>query len=140
MEGSAGSADGSGDDDRGDASGGGAVDRYKLGDLWIYNVDEWLWRISALTAGDWLSWSLRELLSRFEAVQYDRTRRVSELVAALYNVQRTQRSDPVYTFLDFHPIHQRPAVAGGGRQKLQRIAAMMAPGMIWDEAQRPEGL
>ena len=73
-------------------------------------------------------------------MQYDRTRRVSELVAALYNVQRAQRSDPVYTFLDFHPIHQPAPKTGGGRQKLQRIAAMMAPGMIWDETQRPEGL
>lgn len=85
-----------------------------------------------------MSWSLRELLARYQATQYEATRRVSEIVAALYNVQRTSKADPVYSYLDFHPAHVNPTRVNG-REKLQRIAAVMAPGMVWDEAHKPEG-
>jgi hypothetical protein len=85
-----------------------------------------------------MSWSLRELLVRWQAGQYQQTRRVCEIVATLYNVQRTQRSDPVYTYLDFHPLHATQLEQPDGRQKLQRVAAMMAPGMVWADTHRPE--
>jgi hypothetical protein len=75
---------------------------------------------------------------RYSAVQYEQTRRVCEIVATMYNVQRTQRSDPVYTYLDFHPMHATQASAADSRQKLQRLAAMMSPDMVWSDAHRPE--
>jgi len=58
-------------------------------------------------------------------------------VAALYNVQRTSKADPIYTYLDFHPAHVNPTRVSG-REKLERIAAVMAPGMIWEDGSKPE--
>ena len=87
-----------------------------------------------------MSWSLRELLCRYQAVQYEANRRTAEIAAALYNVQRTKASDPVWSYLDFHPKHFRPAAAAqSGKAKLAAIAAAMAPDMVWSTtAQKPE--
>jgi len=77
-------------------------------------------------------------LCRYQATQYEANRRTAEIAAALYNVQRTKASDPVWTYLDFHPKHFRPATAKSGKAKLAAIAAAMAPDMVWSATQKPE--
>jgi len=77
-------------------------------------------------------------LCRYQATQYEANRRTAEIAAALYNVQRTKASDPVWTYLDFHPKHFRPATVESGKAKLAAIAAAMAPDMVWSATQKPE--
>ena len=74
---------------------------YQLGGIICSGPDEWLIRIAAVCPGDHLQWSLRELLWRYDAVQDYDTRRSCEIIAGLYNVQRTKPSDRVWSWQDF---------------------------------------
>lgn len=98
-------------------------------------------KISAVVGGPWESYSLRELLWRWQAITYQQAITASMVVAGLFNSHRTKKSDRVFSWIDFHPDHIQDIPQKAGKQLVADTLGWFAPGQVqWLEGYGPEVL
>ena len=68
---------------------------------------EWLENMIGVLGGNAEHLTLRQILWRYQGITYQQYLASSQICATLYNVQRTKRSQKVWTWQEFHPWHNR---------------------------------
>ena len=82
---------------------------------------------------------MRELLWRWEGIVYQQFMQSAFIAAAIYNAQRSKKSDKVWSWVQLHPKHAERRTSASGKQVIAQVIAMsgdgeweFAPGHNWD--------
>lgn len=82
--------------------------------------------------GDGWNLTVRQILWRYQGLNYQQFLTSSQICATLYNVQRTKKNQKVWQWQEFHPWHSRKqAIKASGAQVLSTLIGWCGDRMRW---------